>query len=126
MSERRLFNKYFGKMFKDKYLILWCEMCETCIISHEKCGGTTCNCGGRDECLVDFTEFGTFKIRIDEYLSKEELAIYEKALRIKKFILKAVELGDKEIDFEKMARFGHMSESDYGIFNIPKEWKYKG
>jgi len=41
------------------YAVGYCALCETLYVSCPHCGNSSCNGGGCEKCLVDFTDFYT-------------------------------------------------------------------
>lgn len=120
MTEEQLLDDIFDSKWValsgNKYKISFCELCDTFSISHSKCHGSTCNAGGCDECKEDFDEFNEYKTHIWEYLTEDEIKIYDKCLRIKKFIKESILLGQKQIDFKELNKLGKFSENDREVF----------
>ena len=95
-------NDFFDKKWRsslgNEFTVRWCNLCDMVTISCERCGGSTCNCCSCSKCEDDFKEFRTYKCCIEDYLTKEEIKIYYKALRIKKHILETIPRGIKRIE----------------------------
>ncbi len=123
MKEENLLNDIFGNKWKAKsgkeYVITWCDLCD-CVsfwCREKDCHGSTCNGGGCNICGPDQNEFDEYKRHIRNYISKEELKIYEKCLRIRKFMLETITKGEKQIDFKKLKKDGCLSRIDEEYFS---------
>jgi hypothetical protein len=102
----------FNPKWKDKYEISWCSQCDTAIITCPKCHASSCNGSSCPECHEDSVAFGKLKTSVQDYLPEAEQAIYEKAMRIRSHILDTLGHGESEIDWEKLAVEGRLSEHD--------------
>jgi tRNA U54 and U55 pseudouridine synthase Pus10 len=119
MNEDRLLKEVFGgKKWKDKYFVEWCDLCDTAIIIclDPNCGGSSCNGHSCEKCHDDITEFDLCKTKVQDYLSKDEIRIYEKSLRIKKHILETLAKGEKEINWKKLQSNGELSAWEEQLF----------
>lgn len=95
-------NYWFSPITKIKYELKWCKECNcfTIICPEESCFGTSCNGSGCEKCNSDFDFFYKHtKLHLNNYLTKEELIILEKADKIKELISKSSNAGFNEIDF---------------------------
>ena len=119
MSERETLDEIFGEtpMWKSKYKVKWCELCETAIVVCPTCGNTSCNSGGCDSCNDDFDEFNKSKSCIEDYLNEDEMKAYYKARYLKDFILKSLGKGELEIDFKRMEKDGELSQLTREMFS---------
>jgi hypothetical protein len=109
----------FGERWKGKnreYSVSWCDLCDVAIISCEDCHGSTCNCMSCEKCSEDFEEFCKYKRCVEDYLTGEEIKIYQKCLQIRKHILETIQIGEKEIDWNKLNERGDLSEWECGMF----------
>jgi hypothetical protein len=104
-------------LWKEKYRISWCHLCKTAVIACPACKNISCNGGGCDECSETFHEFATIKTGVGEYLTEEEYKIYDKSLRIQRFILETLAQGQKEINWKKLWEDGQMSQHDKELFS---------
>lgn len=68
------------------------------------------------ECSKDFDDWHEVSIHVQDYLTEQECEIYNRAHRLKHFILESALLGDNKINFKKMNEMGKMSEHDREIF----------
>jgi tRNA U54 and U55 pseudouridine synthase Pus10 len=109
----------FNELWKGKnkeYSVWWCDLCDQAVISCDKCGGSTCNCHSCEYCQEDFNEFDKYKRNVENYLTKEEIKIYQKCLQIKKHILETIRGGEKEIDWKKLNKRGDLSKWECKMF----------
>lgn len=124
-NEEELLDDIFGsgKLWKNKYKIKWCEMCETFMISclNEKCRGSSCNAGGCLLCLADLADFNSAKTQISDYLNEQEKFVYRKIQYLKKYIKESLESGDYEINWQKMESAGNFCKATVKYF--PEEMK---
>ena len=122
MSEETTMNELCNGKWKAKsgreYVINWCYLCDCAGFSclEKDCHGSTCNCGGCDICGPDQDEFREYKTSIYNYLTDEEMKVYEKCLRIKKHILETIPEGMKEIDFKFLDKEGKLSQNERVMF----------
>jgi hypothetical protein len=119
MNEKRLLRELSGeKKWKDKYFVEWCDLCDIAIIicPEPGCGGSSCNGHSCEKCDKDITEFNSYKTKVQDYLSKDEIRIYEKCLRIKRHILETLANGEKEINWKKLQSEGQLSGWEEGLF----------
>ena len=89
MSEESTLNEIFGQkyLWKNKYKLSWCNLCETAIISCPMCKESSCNGSSCSDCHTDFDDFNkNYKTCIDDYLTEKEFEIYCKAQYLKEFI----------------------------------------
>lgn len=125
-TEQEVLDLIFGTedIWKDKYRIKWCGMCEAAIISclEDNCNGSCCNGNECEKCAPDFEEFSKANTQIEDYLTDEEIAIYQKGQRLKFLIIKSLAMGDKEINWEEMSRKGILCDNDHKIFNVENKW----
>lgn len=98
--------------WKDKYPIIWCDLCGTAAIKCPKCNNVSCNGSSCPECHEDSVAFNKCKTTVEAYLTEEEQVIYNKALRIRSHILDTLARGDEAIDWEKLGRQGQLSTHD--------------
>lgn len=117
MNEEELLDEIFSeKKWKDKYFVEWCDLCDTAIIVCKDCKNSSCNGGGCNSCINDFNEFNSCKTKIHEYLSDEEIQIYEKCLRLKKHIIESLNCGEKEINWKQRLADGKFSKNEEEMF----------
>jgi hypothetical protein len=105
------------KMWKDKYELSWCDLCDVAVITCPECKNSSCNSGSCDKCKEDMKEFSSYKCKVQNYLSEDEIKVYEKSLRIKRHILNTIPLGIKEIDWKKLQSDGELSEWEESLFS---------
>ena len=117
MNELERLDELFGApKWKDKYQVRWCDLCNCAYIHCEHCRGSTCNGHGCEKCKQDGIEFSKYFRSVECYLTPEEAKIYDKCLRLKKFILKTIPQGDKQIDWKKLKEAGELSQNDEEMF----------
>ena len=104
-------------MWKEKYWLSWCDLCNTASIKCPVCEfGSSCNGGSCKECHDDFTEFHKCRTTVYEYLTEAEVKVYQKCLRVQDFIMIALERGNQTIDWRKLREEGELSKRDEEIF----------
>lgn len=108
---------FLGTLWKGRYGIGYCELCDTAYIACPDCNNTSCNGGGCDKCNAEFSEFVKAKTGVRDYLSEEEIETYEKTLRLKRLIVRALENGDSKIDWKKMHEKRMLSQNDEMTFS---------
>jgi len=105
-------DQIFGDKWKNTYTVSWCDLCDNAIISCPICKNSSCNGSSCDKCHKDFIEFENSKTCPTQYLNKQESEIYKKGVRLQNLILKSLRRNETEIDWEKTAREGNLSEHD--------------
>mgnify|MGYP006398809937 CR=1 FL=1 len=117
-EEEMLLQKIFfgNKLYKDKYKLDWCPMCDTFTIAclKDKCDGSSCNGMGCEECIPEHTEFNKKKTSPYDYLSEEERETYEKIRSLNKLVEESLLKGEDEINWEKIAP--NLSDNDRDRF----------
>jgi hypothetical protein len=120
MNEEQLLDKIFNeeKMWKEKYPISWCSLCECAIIScpEADCHASSCNCGSCPKCHEVLGDFSHAKDRIQDYFTAEENKVLEKAFWLKRHILESLARGEYTIDWKWMLENGRISERAEEIF----------
>jgi hypothetical protein len=116
MSNESRFLATLGKLWKNKYAVDWCELCRTAIIICPKCQNSSCNGGGCEECLKDWAEFKEYKRRVENYLTEDEIKIYNKCEALKDLIVKTIREEEKGINWEKIQKEGKLSINDEKLF----------
>jgi len=130
MTQEQLLDAIFeenGNKWKGKYDLSYCDMCEVWSVSCKKCQTSSCSGGiSKDDCncIKDFEEFYNFKQPFD-YLSTDELAIFEKIRRLKKMTQQSYLAGFSEINWEYLGTNGKCSENDEKCFPELKNYPYK-
>ncbi len=117
-TEERILEDIFGApMWKNKFRISWCELCDTATLIRPCCGNL-CNCGGCEKCVgdSDINEFDKAKTLPSQYLTTDESQIYYKGQRIKKYIRESLEKGELEINWERALMEGQISKNDFELF----------
>lgn len=116
-NEKDLIDNLFSRgKWKNKYNVKWCNLCDCAYILCDKCKNSSCNGGGCEECEQPFNEFTKAKIKIECYLSKEEIQILHKARRIQDFIIETLSESKSEIDFQNLKENGKLSRHDIETF----------
>jgi hypothetical protein len=119
MNEENKLNEIFGKVWKEKYPIGWCHLCDVGIITCPNCKNSTCNGGGCELCRNDFKEFhDTTKPQVEHYLTPDEVKIYHKGVRIRSLIQTSLSLGYNHMDLKKLDEREELSQNDHEMFNI--------
>lgn len=103
-------------LWKEKYKISWCHLCDAAILTCPACENTTCNAGGCDACHETFIEFNKGKVTVFAYLTDDESAVYQKAMRIQNFILESLAKGRSEINWKQLDEDGEMTDHDVKVF----------
>lgn len=115
-----LFGEASGQnLWKNKYKISWCDLCETYSISclEENCHGSSCNGGGCEKCSEITADFNSAKTRPVEYLSEPEKIVARKIQFLKKYILESLKMGDYVIDWQKLETAGILCDTACDIFS---------
>ena len=114
MDEEKALRKVFNQdiLWKNKHEIDWCNLCNVFIISCPECKGTTCNCHSCEKCSENFDDFNKAKTRIHDYLTEEEIEVYEKCMQLKKLIEESLARGEYELDFKKLNEMGNLSQNN--------------
>lgn len=133
MNEEALLRKIFGddQKWQGKHAIYnldWCALCRTASIHNPNCDchGSSCNAGGCKFCREDFDVFHKCKTTVREYLTEQECAAHDKALRLIKWILESLTLGEQEIDWKRLKTTGQTSRNDDEVFKdrFQPEWNF--
>jgi len=107
----------FGnRTWKGDYPLRWCDLCNAAIIVCETCDKSSCCGGSCDQCHEAFQNFNQSQILVESYLTDEETKIYQKALRIKHFMLESLEQGELKINWKRLHHEGKFSPNDEIIF----------
>jgi hypothetical protein len=70
-----------------------------------------------NECKNDYGEwYANVKHSVCDYLTEEEIKIYQKCNQLKKLIVESLGTGDKEINWKKMQKDGQLSGWDEDVF----------
>ena len=126
MNETELFDSIFGKKWKDKYLIKYCDLCAVWIITCEICKVSSCSsCFAKDdcECAKDFEEFKKLK-QPYSYLSQEEMDVLFKFEQIKRYSKECFLKGFNEINWKYLKESGNSCEADEEYFPELKNYTY--
>ncbi len=108
-------NEFFKKYWKS-YELFWCDLCGCASIVCPSCKSGSCSCGGCEKCISDVKEFDTCKNSLRDYLTPAEQETSEKIWQLKKHILNSLELGEKEIDFQKLKETGGLSQNEEQLY----------
>ena len=98
------------------YDLSWCELCDAARIICPTCRIGSCTGGGCDVCLPDQREFDKSKLRVQDYLTPPQAEIYEKCLRLKRWILKSLSNNEERINFTKLKQEGKLSQHEENMF----------
>lgn len=126
--EQRLLAEIFGELWKDKYLLDYCDMCGTFTISCEECKSSTCGGGGScEKCKEDFAEFNEIDTSpiSSKYLTKEEIETFRKIDHLKRLLQTNILAGFKEMNWQYLKESGEASEKDESYFPQLREFEYK-
>ena len=121
MTNQELDDIFQKTAYWKGHKITWCDHCTVYTISCEYCRNSTCNGGGCDKCTDLFREFNQCKISPYDYLNEEERKVYYKVLRLMDFIPMSLNMGDKEIDWQKMEKTGQCCTKDWEVFEFEKK-----
>ena len=92
-----LFNT---KEWKNKYDVSWCTACESAIIECKKCLNSSCSGLNCNDCKDDFLEYNSIvKNKVESYLSEDEIKVFNKIKKLKRFIIESVRDSKTEIDW---------------------------
>jgi hypothetical protein len=119
MNEEKYLKELMGvkePLYKEKYELDWCDLCEAIIIKCPDCEGTSCNCMGCEKCLPDQREFDKHKNQPSQYMTEDENKAVDKHRRLKKYIFECLRHGFDEINWEWLYREGKHCQSDFDVF----------
>ncbi len=109
-------------LWKEKYEVVWCGLCESAIICCPVCNATSCNGTSCSVCHDDFSEFHkSVSCCAEDYCSQEEMDAYNKVRRIQSLIVSSIEMGYDKINWEHMEEQGRLCENDREIFNLKEK-----
>lgn len=108
-------NEFFKKYWKG-YELIWCDLCNCASIRCPDCNLCSCSCGSCEKCISIFKEFDTSKNSLYDYLTDKEIEVNEKIWQLKKHILNSLELGEKEINFQKLKETGGLSQNEEQLY----------
>lgn len=114
MNEEQVLDSLMPK-WKGKYTVGWCYLCDCAYIICPVCGHNDCGCGGCDECKKDMPEWRKVTVKVQSYLTPEEIQTYEKCLSIKNHIIETIRAGQNHIDWKQLQKDGHLSEFEMGL-----------
>jgi hypothetical protein len=109
-------DPFSERTWKGDYPLKWCDLCYAATIVCEDCDLPSCSGGGCDQCQEAFQNFHQSNIVVEAYLTPEETQVYQKALRIKHFMLSSLERGEMTIDWKRLQRDGELSANDEIVF----------
>ncbi len=117
-AESEMIDELFGggPMWKGKYRISYCDLCEVICIKCPNCKNVSCNGGGCSECLADWPEWRETKHCLENYLSEQEINTFRKLRQLRKFIPICLAAGFKEIDWKYLHENGSLCYNDYVRF----------
>ena len=110
-------------LWKEKYKISWCDLCQTFSAScpEKDCHGSSCNCGGCEKCIEDLKEFNKTKPWPVGYLTDQERLVIEKYRQIKRFLSEGYKEGQFGIDWDRLYYNGRLCENDWELFDLKYE-----
>ncbi len=103
-----------GRLWKGKYKVDWCVLCECVIFICPDCENISCSGMGCAKCKDNPSN--SVKVRIESYLTPEEISVYRKISRLKKHMIDSIMDGEHEIDFAKRDKAGKFSRTEKEIF----------
>ena len=117
MNESEMLDEIFGNnsLWRGKYKIQWCDLCETYIIVCPECGHGSCSCGGCPECHSDVKEWWGIKPNPIQHLTIAERNAVEKYLRIKQLMKDCFKVG-KTFDAKWLQTQELLREKDEEMF----------
>lgn len=105
-SENEKLNEIFDSLvlYKNKYKLIWCDTCDRAAIVCIECNNVSCNGSGCEVCISDsdFVDFNKNVVRVEEYLTPDEMKTYIKIETIRKHIINSLSLGEQKIDFKRL------------------------
>lgn len=118
-DEQKLLRQIFDEDYQWKGCELdWCSSCEVASISCPAgCHGSSCNCGGCEVCIPLHQEFSQSKTHVRDYMTEEETKAYMKGLKLRKLILESLNLGETEINWQRLYETGELSQHDEEVFS---------
>ena len=125
MTEELLLSKIFGELWRDKYPICWCELCDSFYISCEKCKQATCSDAGCEECEQDFEDFSRLGKSPFGYLSEQEIMAFSKMKALKKHIKTSLLAGFSGVNWKWLKEEGKTCKKDETWFPEIQQFKYK-
>lgn len=127
-NEENILDAIFGELqlWKNKYPLKWCELCEVIMAVCPKCKNTTCNGGGCSECMKDYPDWQATKHCFESYLSDAELKTTDKIFFLKRYIRESLLAGFKEINWQWLHDNGHLCQKAYEIFDELKDFDPNG
>ena len=105
------------RLWKGKYKIWFCTLCDCWSITCPDCDHGSCSGGGCDKCKEDSREFSHAKTSVTDYLTLEEQVIYEKSLFLKKYIGESLYRGFSEINWKVLQEEGELCGFAENIFD---------
>ena len=117
-------DNIFGvrQMWKGKYPLSYCELCETVCIKCPACNNVSCNGGGCDECMKDYPEWSETKHHYESYLTTEENKAVSKVRFLKRYIQASLAAGFSEINWQYLHETGKLCGSAYSLFDELKDF----
>jgi hypothetical protein len=103
-------------IWKDKYPISWCHLCDVAIATCPECYNSSCKGSGCEECEEPFSEFLKCKIDPEQYLSSAERETYRKISELRNFILKTLGKGQTQVNWQQLLQEGQLSSHDKILF----------
>ena len=121
MNEEEMLDEIFeGKnasfLWKGKYRVFWCDLCDSYNIGCLECDGTSCNSAGCVECIEIHNDFNKAKTSAIEYLNDEERKVYEKIWWLKRYIKDSLKRSEYEINWKRLKEDGELAPYAEEIF----------
>lgn len=119
VNESILIDEIFGvnHLWRDKYKLRWCDLCETVSALCPECKNGSCNGGGCESCMKDYPDWKKTKHSINNYLSLEERKTFRKIFYLKKYIIECLAAGYDEINWDWLHTSGNLCYGVYFLFD---------
>ena len=115
MNTENIFGE--TKLWKNRYRVTYCELCEGVEIICPDCGNISCNGGSCDKCHDDFVDYcQNCKSSEWHYLNDEERKTFRKISYLRRYIMKSVKEGLYQINWKKMQDEGELCQLAEEIF----------
>ena len=126
MNEETLLDTIFGRLWKGKYPLKWCENCNCFYIQHEECNTSSCGGGPNcSECSEDMAEFHGLTKSVFKYLTAEEIQTYNKIRSLKRHLKTSLLAGFKGIDWKYLVESGQCCDNDREVFPETQKYTYE-
>lgn len=123
MNEEELLDNIFNMkpMWRKKYRIFWCDLCETYSAGCDHCHGSSCNCMCCEKCRKDLEDFNKLNPRPSSNMLPEETKVVEKYLRLKRLLKECLEENQSGLDMEWLYYNGRFCDSDWETLDLKFE-----